>query len=177
MEPLSFADAVEKLSRVGINNREIYLIDLIILCEMAWADGSVQEGEREILFAYLNHHIDSINRLAGCKVLEHHEAKELIRSYLDNRPSRELLDTIEEVIAPIRLNQLTPANAERTCLGILNCCLDIASSSVTKYPYGLTERFTEEEKEYYHKIATILMGRENAFSASGGTFCQPSEGR
>lgn len=159
MSPLSFADAVEKLSQVGIQNKEIYLIDLVLLCEMAWADGSVQEGEREILFSYLNHHVDSINRLAGCRVIEHKEAKELIRSFLDKRPGQELLDTIQEVIAPVRLDQINPANAERTCLGILNTCLDIASSSVTKYPYGLTERFTQEEKDYYHKITAMLTGR------------------
>lgn len=46
MSPLSFADAVEKLAQVGIRNHEMYLIDLILLCEMAWADGSVQEPER-----------------------------------------------------------------------------------------------------------------------------------
>ena len=168
MSPLSFADAVEKLSHVGIQKKEIYLIDLVLLCEMAWADGSVQEGEREILFSHLNHHIDSINRLAGCRVLEHKEAKELIRSFLDNRPSKELLETIQEVIAPIRIDQINPANAERTCLDILNTCLDIASSSVTKYPYGLTERFTREEKDYYHKITAILTGRKAACAAYNG---------
>lgn len=166
MSPLSFADAVEKLSHVGINNREIYLIDIIILCEMAWADGSIQEGEREILFSYLNHHVDTINRLAGCKVLEHKEAKDLIRSFLDNRPGRDLLETIEEVIAPIRFDQINPANAEHTCLGILNSCLDIAACSVTKYPYGLTERFTKEEKEYYHRITAILTGRRTSLPFS-----------
>jgi hypothetical protein len=165
MSPLSFVDSVKKLSRVGINSRGIYLIDVILLCEMAWADGSVQEGEREILFSYLNHHVDSINRLAGCKVLEHKEAKELIRSFLDNRPSQELIATIEEVIDPIRIDQINTTNAERTCLCILNTCLDIASSSVTKYPYGLTERFTKEEKEYYHKIAAILMNQRNSFNS------------
>jgi len=163
MPPLSFTDAVKKLSRVGIKDSEIYLIDLVLLCEMAWADGSVQEGEREILFSYLNHHVDAINRLAGCRVLEHRDARKLICSFLDNRPGKELLETIEEVIVPVRLDQINEANAERTCLGILNTCLDIASSAVTKYPYGLTERFTGEEKEYYHRIAAILMGRGDSF--------------
>lgn len=163
MSPLSFADAVEKLAQVGIRHHEMYLIDLILLCEMAWADGSVQEPEREILFSYLNHHIDTINRLVGCKLLDHKQAKDLIRSFLDNRPGKALLDTIQEVIAPIRIDQIDANNAERTCLDILNTCLDIASSAVTKYPYGLTERFTREEKEYYHKIAAILTGAGNSF--------------
>lgn len=166
MSPLRFADAVEKLSRVGISSKEIYLIDLVLLCAMAWADGSVQAAEREILFSYLNHHVDAINRLAGCKVLEYKEAKELIRSFLDKRPGQELLDTIEHVIAPIRIDQVNAANAEQTCLAILNACLDIASSSVAQYPYGLTDRFTQEEKAYYHKITALLTGRGRDSSPS-----------
>ena len=158
MQLLSFSDAVKKLSHVGIKHNQIYLIDLVLLCEMAWADGSIQEGEREILFSYLNHHIDSINRLAGCKVLEHKEARELICSFIDTRPGQILLDPIQEVITAVRLDNIDGDAAERTCLDILNTCLDIAASSVTKYPYGLTERFTEEEKDYYHKMAKILMG-------------------
>ena len=88
-------------------------------------------------------------------------------------PGKELLETIQEVIAPIRIDQINPANAERTCLGILNICLDIASSSVTQYPYGLTERFTQEEKDYYHKITAILTGGRTGYSAYNG---QPIDG-
>ena len=158
MQPLSFTAAVEKLSAYDIKQQQIYLIDLVLLCEMAWADGKIQQAERAILFNYLNHHVDSINRLAGCKILGYDEATQFVARFLDHRPDPRMLTTIRELIPAIRLENKDFEVAERTRLDILNACLDIAASSVTKYPYGLKERFTIEEKAYYHKIASILAG-------------------
>ncbi len=156
MEILSFTEAAEKLAEYGIKRHEIYLIDLVILCEMAWADGQLQDGEREILLSYLNLHVDSINRLAGCRVLAYKDARDFLNRFLDSCPNIELLDTIREVIPAIRLNEKDPREADETCVTILDACLDVAASSVTHYPYGLTERFTDEEKELYHKLTTVL---------------------
>lgn len=156
MEALSFTDAAKKLARFNIRQQQIYLIDLVLLCEMAWADGKIQIGEQNILFDYLNSHVDSINRLAGCEVLDYADAQEFITRFLDERPDQELLETIREVIPAIRIANKEFEVAERTRLDILNACLDIAASSVTKYPYGLKERFTAEEKEFYHKLTGLL---------------------
>lgn len=159
MEPLSFPEAVKKLARYNIRQEQVYLIDLVLLAEMAWADGKIQSAERELLFSYLNYHVDSINRLAGCKVLDYKEARKFVEILLDERPSVEMLDTVKEVILAVRIKNKEADAAEQIRLDILNACLDIAASSVTKYPYGLTERFTPEEKECYHKIEALLSGR------------------
>ncbi len=158
MQPLTFSEAVKKLSKFKITQHQIYFIDLVLLCEMAWADGKIQTAERKILFNYLSHHVESINRLAGCTIVEYREAKDFISDYLNERPGPMLLETIREVIAAVRIDNKEPSVAEKTRLDILNACLDIAASSVTEYPYGLKERFTSEEKEYYHKIEKILTG-------------------
>jgi hypothetical protein len=158
MEPLSFLEAVEKLSRFNIKQHNIYFIDLILLCEMAWAAGRIQSAERDILLHYLNHHVNSINRLAGCTIVKKKDAKDFACKFLDKRPDPQLCETIRAVMPAIRIDNKEPNQAERTRLDILNACLDIAASSVTEYPYGLRERFTEEEKDYYHHIEKILMG-------------------
>lgn len=158
MQPLTFSESVKKLSKFKITQHQIYFIDLVLLCEMAWADGKIQTAERDILFNYLRHHVESINRLAGCTIVEYREAKDFVSDYLDERPDPMLLETIREVIAAVRIDNKEPSVAEKTRLDILNACLDIAASSVTEYPYGLKERFTSEEKKYYHKIEKILIG-------------------
>lgn len=158
MEPLSFPEAAKKLAKYGIRKEQIYLIDLVLLAEMAWADGKIQMAEQELLYSYLNHHVNSINRLAGCQIIGYNEAREFVKNLLEERPSRELVAVIEEVVPLIRLNNKEPQVAEQIRIDILNACLDIASSAVTKYPYGMTERFTQEEKDYYHKITDILRG-------------------
>lgn len=156
MQPISFAEGAKMLGRYGIKQHQIYFIDLILLCEMAWADGKIQKAEHDILFCYLDHHVNSINRLAGTKILEYQDAREFISSFLNNRPDPELLSTIRQVIPAIRIENKEPQVVEQTRRDILNACLDIAASSVTHYPYGMKERFTTEEKEYYHKLTEIL---------------------
>ncbi len=161
MQPLTFSEAVKKLSAFNITQHQIYFIDLILLCEMAWADGKIQIAERDILYNYLNHHVESINRLAGCKVVDYREAKDFVCKFLDERPEPQLLETVREVIPAVRIDNKEVSEAEKTRLDILNACLDIAASSVTQYPYGLKERFTSEEKDYYHKIEKLLIGNRN----------------
>ena len=128
---------------------------------MAWSDGKIQAAERDILFSYLNHHVDAINRLADCTVVDYREAKDFVCTFLDERPDPQLLETVREVITAVRIDNKDITVAEKTRLDILNACLDIAASSVTQYPYGLKERFTSEEKEYYHKIEKLLIGNRN----------------
>jgi hypothetical protein len=41
--------AIDELEQHGIRGPNVYLIDIIPLIEMIWADGRVQEGELEIL--------------------------------------------------------------------------------------------------------------------------------
>ncbi len=156
MHQLSFSEAVQKLARFDIKDQQIYLIDLVLLCEMAWADGTIQNAEREELFGYLNAHVDSINRLAGCPVINHRTAREFVGRFLHERPDPHLLAEIRELIPIVRLAGKKQNEADQIRMDILNGCLDIAASAVTKYPYGLAERFTAEEKEYYHKIEQLL---------------------
>lgn len=153
---MSFATAVEKLARFGIKQEQIYLIDLVPLIEMAWADGRIQRVEVEILYEYLKEHVKAINKLAGCVVLTEEEAIEFVGGMLHTRPKDEMVTEIAEIIAAVRLKKSDQSAAKEVKTTILNGCLDIAAGAVTRYPFGLTERFTKEEKECYHKIQEIL---------------------
>lgn len=153
---LSFSIALQKLARFGIKREQIYLIDLVPLVEMAWADGRVQKVEVDILFEYLKAHVKTINKHAGCIVLTEEDAIGFIKGMLHTRPNKDLVQEVCELITAVRLKNSDPSVAKETKKAILNGCLDIAASAVTRYPYGLTERFTLEEKEYFHKIQEIL---------------------
>jgi hypothetical protein len=66
--------AIEDLSMCGIKRPQAYLAGIILLVEMMWADGEVQEGELAILDEYLHGGVRQINelgwrcrnRLPGC---------------------------------------------------------------------------------------------------------------
>lgn len=153
-----FNDAVRRLARFNITEEQIYLIDLVPLVEMAWADGRIQHSEIEILHEYLKDHVKAINRLAGCRVLTVEDAIDFVADLLNKRPEKAFVNEVEKIIAEYRVGSKSAEDANETKKLILNGCLDIAASAVTKYPYGLTERFTDEEKICYHKIQAILGG-------------------
>jgi len=158
---LTFREAVLQLAAMGIKGSDVYLIDLVLLCEMSWADGMTQKAEREIINEYLCYHVNSINRLAGCIVLKCEEAQQFIGRFLDQEPDNATFEKIRELLPVLRLQNKGKSEAETIRMDILNACLDIAASSVTRYPYGSGERFTEEEKEYYHKLVEALTGKEH----------------
>jgi hypothetical protein len=155
----TFPDAVKRLAHFGIKEEQVYLIDLILLVGMAWADGRIQKAEVDILYEYLKTHVENINRLAGCRVLSEESAIDFIDGLLKDRPSQEMLNEIERIIADIRIGNKIRREAGCNRMAILNGCLDIAASAVATYPYDLTDRFTVEEKTYYHKIQEILGGK------------------
>ncbi len=153
----SFTEAVHKLSPFGISGELLYLIDLTLLAEIAWADGCIQKAEANILFDFLQQHVTSINRMAGCPVIRDETAKSFVEGLLQEPPNPELLKIVKELIPSVRFSKSrTPKELDQIKVDILNACLDIASSAVTKYPYGLRERFTKEEKECYHRLVSLF---------------------
>ena len=53
---------IEDLEKYDIKNEEIYLIDIIPLIEMIWADGMVQKCEVDILYDYVKNSLKRIKK-------------------------------------------------------------------------------------------------------------------
>ena len=159
---VTYEEAIEELERFGISGVDVYLIDLIPLIEMIWADGKVQDAEVSILAGYLKKHVKRINSLAGYVALTLDAAKAFVTRFLEKRPDPQLLATLRSFIAPVRLAASDPEKRERLKASLLAVCLDIASSSVTDYPYGLHDRFNPDEKSCFFEILESLSNRAPA---------------
>jgi hypothetical protein len=153
---LLYGEAIEKLENYGITGAQVYLIDLIPLIEMIWADGKAQDAEVSLLADYLKNHVEHINDMAGYKALHLDEAKIFATRFLENRPDPQLMATLRSFIAPVRLKSSDQDRSAELKESLLAACLDIASSSVIDYPYGLHERFTPEEKRCFFEILKSL---------------------
>jgi hypothetical protein len=153
--------AIDELEQHGIRGPNVYLIDIIPLIEMIWADGKVQEGELEILKDFLHEHVSRINRVAGYEVLTYEKARDFVVGFLRQRPPPELLKTLRSLIVPLRMASSEDAanRSLRNCL--LAACLDIAASCVLKYPYGIGDRFNPEEKTCLFEILDSFSGLPN----------------
>jgi hypothetical protein len=149
-------EALRRLKLHEIAGPQVYLIDIIPLIEMIWADGKAQESEIEILEDFLRKHVERINALADHEVLTLENARDFILRFLRRRPDPELLSTLRSLVAPVRLSTSDPERNAAIRDSLLAACLDIAASAVVEYPYGLGERFGPAEKRCFFEILESL---------------------
>lgn len=149
------------LAEYGITGEMVYLIDVIPLIEMMWADTRIQPGEREVLNDFLRKHVVRINTAAGTTVLTFEKAQAFVRSFIETRPDPNLLKLLRSFVDVMNDTCLDPVLAKRIKETLLNACLDIAASSVERYPYGIHERFNPAEKQCFFEIIETLEGKAN----------------
>lgn len=142
--------AIRKLRQYGISGAEVYLIDLIPLIEMMWADESIQRTELIVFESYLNEHISRVNAAAGHDVLDRGTAESFVQRFLQTRPDQELLSTLRSFIPALSGED----NDRRKVLNssLLAACLDIASSSTSPMPYASDGKFDPEERQCFFEL-------------------------
>ncbi|GAB6909856.1 conserved hypothetical protein [Desulfosarcina cetonica] len=145
-------DALDFLASLGIENEKIYLIDLVPLIEMIWADGKIQPGELVILKIWIHKHAAQINQMAGYKIIRLSDAMEFAQRFLIRQPKPGLLKKIRHCIGPVRMHAKGGSYNHKLLKNILFGCLDIASSSVKEYPYEISGRFSQSEKNLFLDI-------------------------
>jgi hypothetical protein len=144
------AEALDRLARFGIRGAEAYLVDLIPLIEMIWADGDAQPEETEELYAYLRRHVARLNDLAGYTMLKEADARAFVQRFLRDRPDPALLAELRALVAPLRLSSSSEADNEavRSCL--LASCLHIAARAGP--PGGGRRRISDLERATFFEI-------------------------
>ncbi len=144
--------AISELRDHGIAGSDVYLIDLIPLVEIIWADGVVQTGELEILNNYIENHVKHVNDMAGYEIISMSQASAFIDRYLEQRPNPALMKSLRALVRSLRLSTSDEKANQELRESLLSACLDIAASSVRKYPYGLGDRFNPAEKRCFFEI-------------------------
>jgi hypothetical protein len=150
------SEALRALERHGITGTRVYFIDVLPLIEMMWADGIVQEVERDLLDKFLRMHTDNLNELAGYRAIAEDIGTEFAERFLVDRPSAELMATLRKLIPPVRLSSSDATRNDAHRRSILRWCLDIGAACVTDYPYGDHDRFSEAEKACFEEIFASL---------------------
>lgn len=144
--------AIEDLSMFGIKEPYTYLIDIIPLIEMIWADGEAHESELAILDEYLHKRVQQINEMAGYKVMSFEDAQAFAYRFIKHRPQPEFLRRLRALVGPIILSSSDARYGEPLTKLMFEACIDIAANAVRKYPYGLHDRFDSGEKRCFYEI-------------------------
>jgi hypothetical protein len=153
---LTREDALAILADHGISGPQVYLLDVIPLVAMMWADGTAQAGESDLLETFMRTHIDNINDLAQTTVLTHEHGEAFLEAFREARPDPAVLAVLEAMIPPVRLGSSDVSGSDRGRRAILDWCLDIGAACVADYPYGDHERFDHREKECFFAIMSRL---------------------
>jgi len=149
-------EVIKKLEELGVEKNCIYLLDLIPLIEVAWADGRIQDIEVVLMQKFLKEHIAKINKRAGTEIIRYDEASNFLTGFLKKRPDPEIMKILREMAISCHFNKNKEQIAETQKINILQFCLDIAANAVTHYPYGADERFDISEKKVFIDIMRSL---------------------
>lgn len=130
------------VKRYDLCSEHVYLLELLPLIAVMWADGRNQPAEMAILQHFTVKHLAYLNTLAGGEnVVDVSSANRFIERFTQAPPNSAMLSELG-VIVKDHLSK-TPT---QTRTSILDACLDIAAACASSYPYPLGERINREEK-------------------------------
>lgn len=148
--------ALDELAAQGIAGAAVYLLDVVPLFEMMWADGRVETCESDLVLRFLEQHVDRLNRAAGARVLSHADAHAFARRFARERPSPELLGLLRRLVPTVSLASSDRPSNERQRRNILDFCIDIGAACGEPPPRIPIEHFCVEEKRAFEEILQTL---------------------
>lgn len=153
-------EILEQLNSFGISGNDVYFVDYIPLIEMMWADGNIQQGEKDIFYEFIEKHVVYLNKIAGYEAFELEAAVQFVSGFLKERPSPEMLKTLRNIAADSFLFHENPEQREQFEKCLLAVCLDIgAACNETEYPHELQDRFSTAEKRCFFEILDTFENR------------------
>ena len=143
------------LKQHGLKRSHVYLLEIIPLIEVMWADGKNQKGEIEALSQIVSEHLEKLNSYAGITVVPQTDVDEFMEAFVFQKPDNSLLQELRYL-----LKERMATNPGDKIKSIMAHCFDIAAACAKQYPYGFDERVEASEKEMIWKIAESLRSEE-----------------
>jgi hypothetical protein len=135
----------------------IYLLDLIPLIEMIWADGKTQGSEISLLYEYVTRHLVELGDAAGGEeVVGIDEVNAFLDRFLSVRPDPAMLEKLRQLALTLNQQHSNPQKRAERRNTLLNFSLDIAAAAVNEYPYDRHERIMEAEKRLLIELMAAL---------------------
>lgn len=140
----------------GITGSEVYLLELVPLIEMAWADGEPRPAEVKLLYEFALRRLAELDEIAGLDVLTADQVNAFLDRYLSTPPDRAALRALRRLAVAFIFEHSDARVNESRRRAILEYCLDIGAAAVGSYPYGRHERFGAREKALMLELVETL---------------------
>ena len=149
---ISGREVLSILEGCGIRGTSVFLIDLIPLIEMIWADGKVQPSEIAILDRFLQQHVKKINMVWGDGVLDLNTARDFCARFLDKRPDPDFLCRLRRLIKPVHQLLFKDESLHNSIDALLSVCSDIAENAMMEFPQAVQGMLNTAEKGCFLEI-------------------------
>lgn len=130
-----------------LDSEHAYLLNLIPIIEIMWADGRLQNAEISLLYEYTTQWLSILAADAdGDSVVSTEQANAFITRFTQARPEPKLLASLKELSH--QFMQAAPETMLSDGRGqqLIDFCLDISAAAVSKYPYERRSRITADGK-------------------------------
>ena len=145
------SDIPSILKQYGLKRSHVYLLEIIPLIEVMWADGKNQQGEIDALIEIVSEHLGKLNAYAGLTVVPKADVDEFMHTFVYQTPDNLLLEELRGLLRERLTN-----NSKEKVNAIIDNCFDIAAACAKQYPYGCDERVEASEKDMIRKIVKSL---------------------
>lgn len=126
---------------------DYYLLPLIPLIEVSWADGRVQKSEAGLLLDFTRRWLALLRDDAGGEtIVSISQAQNFIDRFVKARPDPALIGRLRELAVNMLELNSDKARVKQNERTVLEYCIDIAAAAVSSYPYEARERVMNEEK-------------------------------
>lgn len=144
------------LRKHGLKDSHIYLLELIPIIEMIWADGRNQEHELNILYrATVNHLCHISDNDNAVEVISENDVNSFLHHFSDQKPDPDMLAELRALCIE-KLKNKPSDSAKQTANSILDYCMDVAAACVQDYPYSFDERIVRREKDLLLELTDAL---------------------
>lgn len=138
----------ELVNHHGLEPLDFYLLPLIPLVEIAWADGRIQKAEAALLLDFTRRWLALLRHDAGDEdVVTTARAQRFIDRFVKQRPDPDELTRLRELAVHMLEQNSDAERVQRNERSVLEYCIDIAAAAVQSYPYEIRGRVMQDEKE------------------------------
>ena len=142
----------ELLVRYDLKPQHTYLLEVMPLIEVMWADGRNQDKEISIIQEITEKHVAELNGLVeGITVISNQDAKDFLNRFLHVRPPEGLLTELRELTVDWLKDKGKIHDKGDT---IISYCLDIAAACAATDKFD--DRIVEQEKLLLKELAEAL---------------------
>jgi len=135
----------------GLKPSDYFLLELVPLIEMIWADGDNQVSELRLLYDFAIRHVAALDRVTnGGVTVTAEQVNDFLDRFAHAPPPPGFLNALREFVYGELL--VEPHERIHNHQTVLRYCVDIAAAAVRVYPFGLRERVLECEKALLEEL-------------------------